>query len=159
LHKIKILGIDPGLVNTGWAILEVAGNNVKYVASGAIKTSSKEELGVRLGKIYDGVNEVISTYNPSRMSLEETYVNKNPQTSLLLGHARGVSILLANQNNLHLQTFAPREVKNIFSGHGAADKLQMQKMLKILLPTATFSSHDEADAIAIAYTGAVSKCF
>jgi crossover junction endodeoxyribonuclease RuvC len=152
---VRIIGIDPGLVNTGWAILEKTGNHIKLIDSGTIKTSSKDKLEYRLNLIHSTLNNIINSYQPTFMSIEETYVNKNPQTSLLLGHARGTIILLAGQFNLELSTLSPRKIKSLFSGYGGADKLQMQKMLKIFLPNAQFKTNDEADAIAIAYAAII----
>ncbi|MBT4922807.1 MAG: crossover junction endodeoxyribonuclease RuvC [Rickettsiales bacterium] len=147
---MRILGIDPALTKSGWAVIERVGNTNKYIASGIIKTDSKTPLPERLKVIYKAVANVISEYNPDSASIEETFVNKNPATSLKLGCARGAIMTCLAMHDLQVSEFTAKYIKKSLTGSGAADKNQMLKMITLLMPKAQVKYDDEADAIAIA---------
>lgn len=146
-----VLGIDTGLLNTGWGVIEHNGSSLRYIANGTIKTSSKDELSFRLKKIYEELDQVIKKYEPEFVSVEDTFVNQNPKTSLKLGQARGVALLVPAMNGLPVMEYTPNLVKKSVVGVGHADKNQILTMIKILLPTADkIDSEHSADALAIA---------
>jgi crossover junction endodeoxyribonuclease RuvC len=145
-----ILGIDPGLNNTGWGIVSHFNNNFKYIASGTIVNPGAAEIGTKLQNIYQALCGVIQAQLPSECAIEETFVNRNPRLSLKLGYAKGVAMLVAAENNLKIFEYAPRQIKSAFSGSGKAGKDQMMGMLRYLLPLHKASNEHEADALAIA---------
>ncbi|MBQ4129825.1 MAG: crossover junction endodeoxyribonuclease RuvC [Alphaproteobacteria bacterium] len=146
----RVLGIDPGLLHTGWAIVDTAGQTRKYVASGVILPPAKLPLSERLAIIFRGINELCETFSPNECSIEITFVNKNPQTTLLLGHARAAAIVAVANKNIPVFEYEPNKIKKALTGAGHADKSAIDKMVKILLPAARPKTADEADAIAIA---------
>jgi crossover junction endodeoxyribonuclease RuvC len=146
----RIIGIDPGLLHTGWAIIEKSGNENKYIASGVILPSAKEELSNRLNCIFCEVQKLCADFKPDEASIEITFVNNNPKTTLLLGHARAAAIVAIANNNIPVFEYEPNKIKKALTGAGHANKDQIYKMLKLLLPNANPKTEDEADAIAIA---------
>ncbi len=146
----RVLGIDPGLLHTGWAIIDTAGQTRKYIASGVILPPAKLPLSERLAIIFRGVSELCETFSPNECSIEITFVNKNPQTTLLLGHARAAAIVAVANNDIPVFEYEPNKIKKALTGAGHADKSAIDKMVKILLPAAHPKTADEADAIAIA---------
>ena len=155
----RILGIDPGLLHTGWAIIEFAGASRKYIASGVILPPTKIELSERLAFIFNSVKEICENFKPDECSIEIIFVNKNSKTTLLLGHARAAAITAVAVNNIPVFEYEPNKVKKALTGMGHADKEQIYKMLSILLPTAHPKTNDESDAIAIALTHANTSRF
>lgn len=147
---MKILGIDPALGTTGWGVIEVNGNKSHFIAGGVIKTNAKHTHPERLKTIYDDLNEIIKTYNPSEVAVEEVYVNSNPRTSLKLGQARGICLLVPILNNIPVGEYTPTEIKKAIAGSGKSAKEQVAIMVKTLLPTAGFVTHDTSDALAVA---------
>lgn len=145
-----IIGIDPGLIKTGWGVINKIDNQVKYIASGAIKTDTKLSLSERLLNIYNEVDKLIKTYKPDTFSIEETFVNNNPLSSLKLGHARGVAILAAALNNIPVFEYSPNLIKKTITGAGKAEKQQMVAMIKYIFPCVNPKTEDEADALCIA---------
>ena len=145
-----ILGIDPGLIKTGWGVVEKINNNIKYIASGTIKTDPKLPLSERLLNIFNNVNEIIKTYSPNQFSIEETFVNNNPLSSLKLGHARGVAILAASLNKIPVFEYSPNLVKKTVTGAGKAEKQQMVAMIKYIFPGIELKTEDEADSLCMA---------
>ncbi|NRA74179.1 MAG: crossover junction endodeoxyribonuclease RuvC [Rickettsiales bacterium] len=145
-----VLGIDPGLNNTGWGIVSCKNNNFKYINCGTIVNHHKIETHLKLKKIYDTLDDIIKRESPIECAIEETFVNKNPRLSLKLGYSKAIAILAATQNNLKIFEYTPRAIKKAFAGSGKADKDQMTGMLKYLLPTHEASSEHEADALALA---------
>ena len=145
-----ILGIDPGLVNTGWAIINSESSKLQYIDSGTIKTNSKDEIAQRLSEIYNAVLGIINIHNPLEMAIEDSFVNNNPMSSLKLGQARAASILAAGNNEMKVFEYAPRLVKKAVVGSGKADKNQIIAMVKYLMPSVTVSNDHEADALAVA---------
>lgn len=145
-----IIGVDPGLIKTGWGIINKIDNSIKYVASGTIKTDAKLPLGDRLKNIYDNLNQLIEIYRPEQFSIEETFVNNNPVSSLKLGHARGVAILAAANNHIPVFEYSPNLIKKSLTGAGKAEKQQMVAMVKYIFPTIELKTEDEADSLCIA---------
>jgi crossover junction endodeoxyribonuclease RuvC len=147
--NIRILGIDPGLRVTGFGILDKSGEKLNYVASGCIKTSGGE-LALRLKIILDGVSEVIAQYQPQQVAVEKVFVNVNPQSTLLLGEARGAAICAAVGNDLPVSEYTALQVKQAVVGKGHAKKEQVQEMVRRLLRLPGNPSPDAADALACA---------
>lgn len=149
-QAIRILGIDPGLRFLGWGVVESAGSRLTYVASGVVKPPREEALAARLAVLYEGLSEILQTYRPDEAAVEETFVNRDPVSTLKLGQARGVALLAPARSGILVGEYAANQVKKTVVGVGHADKKQVQAMVKVLLPRAQFSSADEADALAIA---------
>ncbi len=145
-----ILGIDPGLSNTGWAIINSEPSKIQYIASGTIRTNPKDEISQRLSEIYKAVLSVIKIHDPVEMAIEDSFVNSNPMSSLKLGQARAASILAAGNNEMKVFEYAPRLVKKAVVGSGKADKNQVIAMVKYLIPSVIVSNDHEADALAVA---------
>ena len=150
----RIIGIDPGLLHTGWAIIDVAGSSRKYIASGVILPPTKVSLPERLAFIFNGLVELCDKFNPTECGIEVIFVNKNAKTTLLLGHARAAAITAIAVKNIPVFEYEPNKVKKALTSMGHADKEQIYKMLSILLPEAHPKTADESDAIAIALTHA-----
>lgn len=146
----RILGIDPGLLHTGWAIIESAGNARKYIASGVILPKKTGPLPERLAIIFNEVSNLCESFEPDEASMEITFVNKNPTTTLILGHARAAAMVAISTRNIPVFEYEPNRVKKILTGAGHADKTAVDKMVRILLPGANPKTADESDAIAIA---------
>lgn len=161
IAPIRILGIDPGLRLTGFGVIEKVGEKITYVASGTIKTASgkknkvegeddREELPARLKIILDGLFEVIDTYQPNQVAIEKVFVNVNPQSTLLLGQARGAAISAAVIRHLSVAEYTALQVKQAVVGNGHAQKEQVQEMVKRLLKLPAAPKPDSADALACA---------
>ena len=148
-HVIRILGIDPGLRATGFGILEKSGGKLTYITSGCIKTATGE-LPLRLKTILDGLAQVIADNVPTQVAVEKVFVNVNPQSTLLLGQARGAAICAAVIRHLPVSEYTALQVKHAVVGNGHAKKEQVQEMVKRLLRLAGDPSPDAADALACA---------
>lgn len=146
----KILGIDPGLTKTGLGIIEVKNNSLTFVGCSIIRTSASDPLVVRLNHFHKALIEFISLHKPDEAAIEETFVNVNPVSSLKLGHVRGALILTLGLCGFKVSEYSATAVKKAVVGVGRAEKQQIQMMIKILLPRATFKTEDEADALAVA---------
>ena len=155
----RILGIDPGLLHTGWSIIDIAGSTRKYVASGVILPPTKIDFAQRLAFIFNGVSDICEKFQPNECSIEIIFVNKNSKTTLLLGHARAAAITAVATKDIPVFEYEPNKVKKALTGMGHADKDQIYKMLSILLPDAHPKTPDESDAIAIALTHANTSRF
>ena len=147
---LRIMGIDPGLTVTGWALIDVHGYQLSPVGSGIIRSSPSTPLAKRLGDLYDNLHEILEKYAPNEVAVEETFVNQNPASALKLGHARGVALAVPARWGLPLFEYAPNTIKKAIVGVGHADKKQVQHMVSVLLPAAKFTNADAADAYAIA---------
>ena len=149
---VRILGIDPGLRTTGFGVIECEGAQLRYVASGTIKTESVESksLPLRLKVIFDGVREVAARYQPDCASVEIVFVNVNPQSTLLLGQARGAAIAALVAAGLPVAEYTALQVKQAVVGKGKAAKEQVQHMVVRLLQLPGTPSPDAADALACA---------
>lgn len=146
----RVLGIDPGLLHTGWAVVDTAGSSRKYIASGVILPKPKQEMSERLLTIFRELDALCKTFQPDECSIEIIFVNQNPKTTLLLGQARASAIVAVANNDIPIFEYEPNKIKKALTGAGHADKSAIDKMVQILLPTAKPKSPDEADAIAIA---------
>jgi len=145
-----ILGLDPSLTCTGWGIVAKSGNRLTHVANGQVRTDPAATLPERLVTLDRELTDVILAHRPDCAAVEEVFVNKNPQSTLKLGQARGVALLAAARAGLPVAEYATRLVKKAIVGTGAAEKAQVQAMLKVLLPTAKVTGADAADALAVA---------
>ncbi len=155
MSNIRILGIDPGLRFTGFGVIEKVGEKIQYIASGTIQTASgkktnREELPARLKIILEGLFEVIETYQPTQVAIEKVFVNVNPQSTLLLGQARGAAISAAVMRDLEVAEYTALQVKQAVVGNGHAKKEQVQEMVKRLLALPATPNEDPADALACA---------
>ncbi len=145
-----VLGLDPGLRHTGWGVVEVQGNRLRFVAAGVVDTDAGDELARRLVTLHDGLAEVVRRYAPTVAAVEETVVNKNAASSLKLGHARGVIMFTAAAAGLPVTEYPSKTVKRAVVGTGAAEKEQVAAMIRILLPGAGVYRSDATDALAVA---------
>jgi crossover junction endodeoxyribonuclease RuvC len=146
---MKILGIDPGLRTTGFGVIRQEGNKLSYLASGTIKTPDAD-LPQRLKTILSGVSEIIRTYNPDCAAVEKVFVNVNPQSTLLLGQARGAAICALVAADLVVAEYTALQIKQAVVGHGRAHKQQMQDMVQRLLLLSGTPGTDAADALGVA---------
>ena len=151
---MRILGLDPSISSTGWGIINVEQNRLSYVADGFISTSNKLPLSKRLHIIHDELKKIIEQYSPDEASIEVTFLNSNPETSLKLSMARGVVFLMPSIYNIPLYEYEPNKVKKALTGVGRADKTQVETMVKVLLPGCKPKNNDSSDALAIAITHA-----
>ncbi|THF54634.1 crossover junction endodeoxyribonuclease RuvC [Ollibium composti] len=149
-EAIRIIGIDPGLRRTGWGVVESAGNALRFVAAGTVRSDDKAALAARLCQLHDGLAEVLERTAPQEAAVEQTFVNKDATATLKLGQARGIAMLVPARAGLVVAEYAPNAVKKAVIGVGHGDKQQIQLMVKVLLPKASFDSADSADALAIA---------
>ena len=150
MSAVRILGIDPGLRVTGFGVIEKHGNQLHYVASGCIKSNDREALPTRLGTLFAGISEVIATYRPDQAAVEIVFVNVNPQSTLLLGQARGAAMTALVHGGLSVAEYTALQVKQAVVGHGKAAKQQVQDMVVRLLKLKGAPSSDAADALACA---------
>ena len=151
---LRILGLDPGLGTTGWAIIEADGNRFRHIANGQIKTDTAAPLPDRLASLADQLDALIADHHPDAAAAEEVFVNKNPQSTLKLGQARGVALMCAARSGIAVGEYAPTLVKKAVVGTGGAEKAQVHAMVSRLLPGAKIAGPDAADALAVAITHA-----
>ena len=153
---MRILGIDPGLQITGFGVVDVDGPELRYVASGTIKTTHLEtqDLPGRLRVLYDGIREVNDRYQPQASSVEIVFVNVNPQGTLLLGQARGACITALVSCNLSVAEYTALQMKKAVAGYGKAGKPEVQQMVMRLLKLPVLPGKDAADALGLAITHA-----
>jgi crossover junction endodeoxyribonuclease RuvC len=149
-----ILGLDPGLGTTGWGVIRKEGNRLSHIDNGEIDTDAKLPLANRLLIIDAKLSAVIETFQPQAVAVEEVFVNKNPQSTLKLGQARGVVLLGAARARVQVTEYAARLVKKSVVGTGKADKAQIAAMLRVLMPGLKLAGEDAADALAVAITHA-----
>jgi crossover junction endodeoxyribonuclease RuvC len=154
IAAIRIIGIDPGLRNVGWGVIAVAGSRLTYVACGSIKTRADLSLAERLAHIHRGLTALIEAERPDEAAVEETFVNRDPQSALKLGQARGIALAAPALLGLPVAEYAANVVKKTIVGVGHAEKEQVAMMVKMLLPACQIGSPDAADALAVAITHA-----
>lgn len=147
---MKILGIDPGLRQTGWAVIENRSGQFFQIGAGTIKSSSTDALASRLLDIFEALELVIKTYQPDEVSVEETFVNKDAAGTLKLGQARAMALLAPARAGLPIGEYAPNTVKKTVVGAGHADKSQVDYMIRLQVKNADTDSADATDALAIA---------
>jgi crossover junction endodeoxyribonuclease RuvC len=153
---MRILGIDPGLRTTGFGVVDVQGADLTYVASGTISTQhlDTKALPARLKVLFDGIGEVVQRYQPTCASIEIVFVNVNPQSTLLLGQARGALITALVSADLPVAEYTALQMKQAVVGYGRADKTQIQEMVRRLLTLSGLPGTDAADALGLAITHA-----
>ncbi len=153
---MRILGIDPGLQITGFGVVDVDGQQLRYVASGTIKTThlDRGDLPARLKVLFDGVREVVERYQPEYSSVEIVFVNVNPQATLLLGQARGACVTALVSCDLPVAEYTALQLKKAVAGYGKAGKAEVQQMVMRLLKLPALPGKDAADALGLAITHA-----
>jgi crossover junction endodeoxyribonuclease RuvC len=150
----RILGLDPGLCNLGWGVVDWDGARLSFVACGTIKPDTEEPMGQRLAALFAGLDEVVQRWRPMEAAVEETFVNGNARSALKLGQARGIALLVPARLGLGVAEYAPNSVKKTVTGTGHAEKAQIRAMIRYLLPKAAPETADAADALAVAITHA-----
>jgi crossover junction endodeoxyribonuclease RuvC len=151
---VRILGIDPGLRRTGWGLITARGTSLTYHDCGVITSDGELPLALRLRELFEGLTRICQTLQPDEVAVEETFVNKDAQATLKLGHARAVALLVPALAGHPVFEYAANLIKKTVAGSGHADKAQIQAMVRFLLPKAEFRVADAADALAIAVTHA-----
>ena len=153
---MRVLGIDPGLQTTGFGVLDVEGHQLRYVASGTIRTTkiALGDLPGRLKVLFDGIGELMARYRPQVAAVEIVFVNVNPQATLLLGQARGACVTALVAGDLPVAEYTALQMKKAVAGHGRADKAQVQAMVQRLLQLPAAPGPDAADALGLAITHA-----
>ncbi len=153
-----ILGIDPGTATMGWGVIRQEGSRLGYVQHGAITTPSDWTMPRRLGRLFDGVTQLVEGYGPDAVAVEELFFNTNVTTGITVGQARGVAILAAYRAGVEVAEYTPLQVKQAITSYGRADKRQVQEMVRALLNLREIPRPDDAaDGLAIAITHAFSS--
>ena len=155
---MKLIGLDPGLRATGWGVIKIEGNNLIHVADGTVRVPTNLKLAERLAILFKSLSSVIETYRPNEAAVEETFVNANPASTLKLGQARGIALLVPAEFGLFVGEYPPNLVKKTVVGSGHATKEQVQMMVQTLLRGCDVTSADAADALAIAICHAQHRC-
>ena len=150
MQRVRILGVDPGLGITGYGVVEKHGSILTYVASGRIVSDERQALAQRLATILEGLEQVIAAHAPGEVAVEKVFVNVNPQSTLLLGQARGAAICAAVLAHLPVAEYTALQVKQAVVGMGHAKKEQVQEMVRRLLKLSAAPGSDAADALACA---------
>ncbi len=151
---MRILGLDPGLGTSGWGLIQAEGNRLSHIGNGQIRTDSREPLPQRLSTLANQLEALIVELHPGAAAVEEVFVNANPQSTLKLGQARGVVIMICARAGLEIGEYAPRMIKKAIVGTGSAEKVQVHAMVSRLLPGVTIAGPDAADALGVAITHA-----
>lgn len=148
---IRILGVDPGLAHTGWGILEGDGNRLRHIQHGTIETSSDEDPAVRVFKIFEGMKGLIELHQPQLVGIEALYFAKNRRSAIPVAEARGAVMVAAASHGIPVRSCTPLEIKKALTGHGRAEKFQVQDMVRVMLGLDAVPSPDHAaDALAAA---------
>tara|TARA_R110000764_G_scaffold2302_1_gene9816 strand:+ start:408 stop:956 length:549 start_codon:yes stop_codon:yes gene_type:complete len=147
---VRVLGIDPGLQRTGWGVIDLQDNRMRHVANGVVSSTQSLSLAERLDQLHTGLMEVIEIWTPDEAAVEETFVNKNPVSTLKLGQARGVALLAPARSGIPVTEYTPNAVKKTVVGAGHAAKQQVEMMVSTLLPGCEIAGADAADALAVA---------
>ena len=148
---MRVLGIDPGLRNLGWGVIDVTGARIAHVANGICHSDGSEgALAERLRSLHAQLTEVVRTYAPDTAAVEHTFVNKDAVATLKLGQARGIALLVPAQAGLEVGEYAPNAVKKTVVGVGHAAKVQIDHMVRLHLPGVKIAGPDAADALAVA---------
>ena len=157
---MRILGIDPGFAITGFSVIDYEGNKFKLITAGAITTEAHTSFPLRLEKIYNDLNEIINTYKPDAMAIEELFFNNNAKTAINVAQARGVLLVTAKLNKVPIYEYTPLQVKQAVVGYGRADKMQVQRMVKMILHEENLPKLDDTtDSMAMAICHAHSSKF
>ena len=147
---MRVIGLDPGLRNTGWGVIDVTDNRLSHVAHGVVSTEARLSLAERLVQLEEGLAAVIERFAPVEAAVEETFVNRNPGSTLKLGQARGIALLVPARAGLAVAEYPPNLIKKTVVGSGHAAKEQIQMMVRTLLPGCAITNADAADALAVA---------
>lgn len=147
---MRILGLDPGLRHTGWGVVETEGSRLRFIACGTVDPRTDGAMAERLKDLHDALAQVLRTHSPDEAAVEETFLNKNPGSTLKLGHARGVVLLAPALFGLPVAEYSAKSVKQSVVGTGAATKDQIDMMVRTLLPGCNPPTPDAADALAVA---------
>jgi crossover junction endodeoxyribonuclease RuvC len=147
---MRVLGLDPGLGTTGWGVIEASENRLAHVASGFVETDASAPLAERLARLHAALAGLIAAWRPDEAAVEETFVNRNPLSTLRLGQARGVVLLAPALAGIPVAEYQATAVKRAVVGQGHAAKQQVQAMVRMLLPGAAPGRADAADALAVA---------
>jgi crossover junction endodeoxyribonuclease RuvC len=147
---MRVLGLDPGLRTTGWGVIEMNGHHLRYVADGVVRSDDRLSLAERLVQLHQGVRDLVLQWTPDEAAVEQTFVNKNPESTLKLGQARGAVLLAPALAGLRVGEYAPAQVKQAVVGTGRAAKEQVGMMVRTLLPNCLTTQSDAADALAVA---------
>ncbi|MEW5958518.1 MAG: crossover junction endodeoxyribonuclease RuvC [Chloroflexota bacterium] len=148
---MRVIGIDPGTAITGWGVVEGTGDDLAVIAYGTITSTADMPLPRRLQAIYGELTAIVEQWQPAGAAIEELFFSKNAKTALAVGHGRGAAMLALANANLPITEYKPLEVKQALTGHGGADKQQMQQMVKLLLRLEDVPRPDDAaDALAVA---------
>ena len=148
---LRILGLDPGLRHTGWGVVDKEGPRFRFISAGVINPDDSLSLSERLAELHEGLKKIITDFSPDEAAVEETFVNKNPNSTLKLGQARGVVILTPALFGLRVAEYTPNQIKKMIVGAGHADKNQVDMMVRTLLKTVPeHIPPDASDALAIA---------
>ena len=150
IGPIRILGVDPGLRDTGWGLIEAAGTRLAYVACGSIHTDATASLAERLAAIQRALTRLVEDERPTEAAVEETFVSRDPQATLKLGQARGAALAALALMDVPVAEYAANLIKKTVVGVGHAEKSQVAMMVKMLLPASNAASPDAADALAVA---------
>ena len=157
---LRILGIDPGFAITGYSIIDYIGNKFKLITSGAVLTQAGESFPLRLLKLNNDLEQIIDTYKPDAISVEELFFNNNAKTAINVAQARGVILMTARIHNLDIFEYTPLQVKQAVTGYGRADKIQVQRMVKMILNEEKLPKLDDiTDSMAMAICHAHSAKF
>ena len=148
--SVRLIGLDPGLRCTGWGVIDASGNRLRHVANGSVRSVDGDSLADRLAQLFGGLNEVLDAWRPDAAAVEETFVNKNPGSTLKLGQARGVAMLVPALRGMPVAEYSPNQIKKSVVGVGHAAKDQIHMMVGILLPGVELCGPDAADALAVA---------
>ena len=155
-----ILGIDPGIADTGFGIIKYEKSKFQAINYGAIKTSKQDNLSARLNLLYKDISKLIKKYKPDRAAIEQIFFAKNAKTAITVAHARGIALLASEQAKCETQEFTPLQIKQALTGYGKADKNQIQQMVKTILNLKQIPKPDHAaDALAIAICSAQTKSY
>ena len=146
---MRVLGIDPGLRNMGWGIIDVKGNKINHTANGVCK-SIGDDLATRLFCLFEQMEEILQTWRPTQAAVENTFINKDGVNSLKLAQARAIALLAPKKFGLNVSEYAPNKIKKTVVGVGHADKQQVMHMVQLQLPGVQLNGPDAADALAIA---------
>ncbi|MEN3974821.1 crossover junction endodeoxyribonuclease RuvC [Emcibacter sp. SYSU 3D8] len=148
--SVRLIGLDPGLRCTGWGVIDASGSRLRHVANGSVRSDDSGSLAQRLAEIFAGLNAVLDAWQPDLAAVEETFVNKNPGSTLKLGQARGIAMLVPAIRGIPVAEYATNQVKKSVVGVGHAAKDQIRMMVGILLPGVDLAGPDAADALAVA---------
>jgi crossover junction endodeoxyribonuclease RuvC len=147
---MRVIGVDPGSRICGYGVLETRNGELVHIESGCISPPNKFSLPLRLKIIFEGLREVIDRSSPDVMSIEDVFFSKNSRSALKLGEARGVALLAATISGIPVHEYAPAEVKLALTGQGRANKIEVQKMISLILGVTKWDTKDSSDAVAIA---------